>query len=101
MNKILIGSLLTFMLIGCGSGSGTTYVDNGPALPEVPTNGTSIVVSGSESSVTYTNVGNGAILVECGDNCDLDVNEVSKIEEEADCPAGFTWCPIEKKCIPE
>jgi len=106
MKKILLSVILVLGLVGCGtSGGDTTYVQEAPLEPAVPTNGTNIVVNAEgESNVglTYTEVGAGAILVECGDNCDLDVYEATKIEpDETDCPVGFVWCPIEKKCIPE
>ena len=106
MKKILISTILVLGLIGCGtSGGDTTYVQEAPLPEAIPTNGTNIVVTAEgESTVgmSYTNVSDGSILVSCGDNCNLDVNEVSKVEPEGtDCPTGLVWCPIEKKCIPE
>ncbi len=65
---ILIASI--FALVGCGS-DGDTYVDSGPAIPEVPNpDGTALIVTASDSSsagITYTEVSDGSILVDCGD----------------------------------
>ena len=80
MKKLIMASLLVFLLIGCSSGGGDTFIQEAPLPEAVPTNGTNIIVTAEgESNVglSYTNVGEGAILIECGDDCDLTVNEAS------------------------
>ena len=106
MKKLILVSVLALFLTACGT-SGDNYTTNeAPMTPDVPTNGSNIVVSAEgESNVglTYTNVSEGSILVSCGDNCDLDVYEATKLSDEdaTTCDEGFVWCPIELKCIPE
>ena len=111
MKRFNLGMILitTIILAGCGSSGGDTYTTNEAPLPEMtPTDGTNIMVSAEgESSVglSYTNVSDGSILVSCGDNCDLSVNEASPVITDTEggqgeCEDGFFWCPIENKCLP-
>ena len=57
------------ILTGCGSNK-STYVTEAPAIPEVPNpNGTALIVTAtddSEAGITYTEVGDGSLLVDCG-----------------------------------
>jgi len=100
--KIIVSSILVALLfVSCSTDGDSTYVQEAPLVTDTPTNGTSIIVSTeTEAVVSYTNVSEGSILVSCGDDCDLEVYEATKTDA-TDCPAGFVWCPIEKKCIPE
>ena len=78
-NILLLLPLL--FLVGCGSD--TTYVQEAPLLPETPTDGTNIIVSAegeSSAGVQYTEVGDGSILVSCGDDCSLSIYEATKLD---------------------
>lgn len=80
--KYTILIALAFALVGCG-GSDTTYVKEAPALPETPTDGTNIIVSadgGSNVGLSYTEVGDGAILIECGDGDNVSCGNISVYE---------------------
>ncbi len=111
MKKIIWSALaiMAVMLLGgcTDSGGGDTYNTNeAPLEPATPTGGTSAIIEATadnESSVgiQYTNLDNGSINMSCGDDCSLTVYEAERIIEETECDAGFVWCPIEKKCIPE
>ena len=80
MKKIIFGIVFALFIVGCGGD--TTYTQEAPLEPAVPSNGTAIVIEGENNGLSYTNVSDGAILVECGDNCDLTVNEVTKVEDD-------------------
>lgn len=84
----LTSSAVAIVISGCGSSGGDTYTTNEAPLPEqTPTNGTNIVVSAeneSEAGLSYTNVSNNSILVSCGDDCNLTVNEATKVEDEGE-----------------
>lgn len=110
----LIALIASAMIAGCGS-SDTTYTAEGALPPGEAT--TSILVSsdnGSSSGLSYTNVGENGILVECGDgdgDCNLAVNSASEnveVEEgvynasytQDQCTeAGFFFCTIENACL--
>ena len=73
--KYAISTLMALLLVGCGSG-GTTYSTGGYAEPGVPADGDAIIVTanggggaGSETSSTlvYTHLEDGSVLVSCGD----------------------------------
>jgi len=71
MKKIAISIIATIALVGCGGG-GDTYIKEAPAVPDEPTNGTTLIVTadnGSSAGISYTEVGDGSVLVNCGDNC--------------------------------
>ncbi len=113
MKKTSIVSIVAaVVLVGCGSG-GTTYQSSGKAVPEVANPaGTSLIVTASEGSqvgVSYTEVGDGGILVDCGAGGCGEVNLAEQIGSDTgtctsgaqgDCPDGYFWCPIENKCLP-
>ena len=91
MRKI-VATVLTLsaflMLTGCGKDN-TTYTKEAPAIPETPTNGTNVIVSadnGSNVGLSYTQVGENAVLVECGDgdgySCGVTVYEVSETSSD-------------------
>ena len=68
--KVLLSIVAVLALVGCGSGGGNTYVTEEAAIPEVPApDGTALIVSGNEGNtgITYTEVGEGALLIDCGD----------------------------------
>ena len=70
---------------GC-SGDTTSFTQEAPLEPETPSNGTAIIVEASEESsvgLSYTNVSDNSILVTCGDDCNLTVNEAEKVVDEA------------------
>ncbi len=70
MKKVLMLSVVAFMMVGCGS-DGDTYVANPePALPELPTSGEdSFIITntgdGSSAGMSYTKLDNGSILIDC------------------------------------
>ena len=71
MKKTLIGLVAVVALVGCG-GSNDTYIKEAPAVPDEATNGTTLIITadnGSSTGVSYTEVGDGSVLVNCGDNC--------------------------------
>lgn len=82
--KAVILSLVTIAaLTGCSSSS--TYQTEGSLPAGEPS--TNIIVSsdnGSSSGLTYTNVGDSGILVECGDgdgDCSINVYQATELEE--------------------
>jgi len=71
MKKIIFSLVAVVALVGCG-GSNDTYIKEAPAVPDTPTNGTTLIITadnGSSTGVSYTEVGDGSVLVNCGDNC--------------------------------
>ncbi len=111
--KMITMSLVSAMIVvGCGSGS-KTYVDEGPATPDTPTEGNVLVVTASDEAtgvITYTEVGDGSVLVECGDGDNYNCEVSLAVEEdkadggasttgEGSCEAGYSWCPIDEKCV--
>ena len=82
---ILTGALASLaVVIMSGCGGDTTYTQEAELPPEVPSNGTAIVIEGEDNGLSYTNVSDNSILVSCGDDCNLTVNEVAKVEDEDD-----------------
>ena len=82
---IIATALATLMIVGCGSSS-TTYEQDGTVLPQEPTDGTSLIVTADNESqvgLVYTELGDGAIMIECGDgdysNCELNVFEAIEV----------------------
>jgi len=70
MKKTVISLVAMVALVGCGGGD--TYEAQAPLYPDQPSDGSSILVTadnGSSAGVSYTDVGDGSILVNCGDNC--------------------------------
>ena len=87
MIKGLIAALVAvFIMTGCGGGN--TYVTEGNAAPEVPTDtGKALIITASDRAkvgMSYTEVGDGGILIDCGDaGCgDIYVGDVPEEEEE-------------------
>jgi len=83
MKKIFVLATFSLFIVGCGSGGGNTYVTEEVATPEVPApNGTALMVTGNEGNtgITYTNVGEGSVLIDCGDGGCGDVYVASPIE---------------------
>ena len=67
--KYLLMILSAFVFTACG-GSDTTYVKETKALPETPTDGNAVIVqadNGSNVGLSYTQLEDGSILVQCGD----------------------------------
>ena len=86
MRKVLMLSVIAFMMVGCGS-SGDTYVASPePAIPELPTSGEDsfiITNTGDESSagMSYTKLDNGSILIDCTGGTCGDVYVASPVDE--------------------
>ena len=84
--KIILAVALVAILTGCGStGSKTTYQEEEQALPEIPvTDGQVLVVSGNDgdTGISYTNVGDGSVLVDCGTGGCGDVYVASPVTED-------------------
>jgi len=71
-------------LSGCGSSKKTTYQEEEQAVPEIPvSNGQVLVVSGNEgdTGISYTNVGDGSVLIDCGGGGCGDVYVASPVTE--------------------
>jgi predicted small lipoprotein YifL len=93
MKKIFLSITLliagALFLTACGSG-GDTYVAEGPAAPEIPVGeGQAFIVQASGDSsagMSYTEVGDGSILVDCGDgdkyNCEVITAEMVPANED-------------------
>ena len=99
-------------MTACGSSDSVKSYETQPGVPEVPnTGGDALIVTNTgEGNVgmTYTKVADGSILVDCGDGGCGDVysgNDMADSSDNSsastDCPDGFVWCSIEKKCIPD
>ncbi len=88
----LLASVLMFTACG-SSGSSKTY-ETQDAVPEVPNpNGTALIVSGNEGNtgISYTEVSDGSILVDCGDGGCGDVyagSEVAASGSSTDAKSG-------------
>lgn len=67
---MLATALSTLLLAGCGSSGTSSTYETQPATPEVPvTDGNVIIVSpsdGSTAGLSYTEVGDGSIIIDCG-----------------------------------
>jgi uncharacterized membrane protein len=77
MIKFILTLATVFALTACGGG-GDTYVANEAALPDTPLNGDAFIVQadqGSSVGISYTQLNDGSILVQCGDgdgyNCQV------------------------------
>jgi len=70
-NMLFVGVAVAGLTLFTGCGGGDTYVAEGPAAPEIPTDtGQALIVQASDDSsagLSYTEVGDGSILVNCGD----------------------------------
>ena len=84
--KIILAVALVAILTGCGStGSKTTYQEEEIAEPEIPvSNGNVLVVSGNDgdTGISYTDVGDGSVLIDCGDGGCGDVYVASPVTED-------------------
>jgi len=66
--KYLLMAMVAFVFTACG-GSETTYVKEAPVPPATPTDGNTVLVqadNGSNVGLSYTQLGDGSILVQCG-----------------------------------
>ena len=84
--SVMVGfaGILSLGLQGCGDTKNSTYEAEGPALEEIPTtDGQVLVVSGNEgdTGISYTNVGDGSVLIDCGGGGCGDVYVASEIME--------------------
>lgn len=69
---------IAVIIVGCGGGD--TYVTNEQAVPEIPTDtGQALVVTASDNAtagLSYTEVGDGSVLIDCGDGgCGIYIGE--------------------------
>ena len=75
--------LSAFLLVGCGGG--TTYVTEDQAIPEIPTDtGQALIVTTTDNGTTglsYTQVGDGSILIDCGSGGCGDVYVASPVDD--------------------
>ena len=80
MKKIMISLVAILAVSGCGS-DGTTYVQEAPILPDT-TNGTNILVTtDGDVGISYTEIGDGNILIDCGDSYQCGVFELSPLDD--------------------
>ena len=90
MKKTMLMSAIVAaaMLSGCGSSTtNKTYVEEAPAPPEIPlVDGQVLVVSGNEgdTGISYTNLGDGSLLIDCGDGGCGDITVASEIIENVE-----------------
>ena len=93
MRKVWILATVAILLNACGSNK-NTYVEEKQLLPDEPTNGTTLIVTAegeSNAAIGYTEVGDGSILVNCGDNCAVYVGSlIDKTENDAGNDANST-----------
>ena len=115
-------AIVSISMTACGSsGESKTYSSAGAAEAGVQSEGNALIISGNTDSkvgVSYTEIGDGSVLVECGgDDCDVSVgidtgssssDGADSVEDgvykadynAAQCSeAGFFFCSIEQKCL--
>jgi hypothetical protein len=101
MKKVItfiMGLIATFMLVACGGSD--TYTASGTAEPGVPVEGDALIISsgateGSVSSVSYTTLEDGSILVTCNGGACGDISVGFKDEGSEETEGD---CEIEANC---
>lgn len=85
---IVAACIAVFIMAGCSSEK--TYITEGSAAPEVPTDtGQALIITASDEAkvgMSYTEIGDGSVLIDCGSsgcgNIYVGSPEVPEEEEE-------------------
>ena len=94
MKRMMLIVAAAALVAGCSSDK-NTYVEEAPLLPDQPTNGTTLIVTAEGEStavIGYTEVGDGSILVNCGDYCGVYIGSLIDTEKNDD-EAGIAGQP--------
>ena len=101
MKKSLFSIVTVLLLVGCGgSGGGTQYTTEAPVMPDIPTEGNAIIVTANDDSnavMSYTQVSDNGILIECGEGGCGDIFVGSEIPKEEG-PSIDSGCGTDKPC---